>query len=144
MSALQKPGESWDSISSSIPARRKMNFQINRYKLVLTVLFVCVLFSLNACSDRDTLTEKSFVGKWKSTRAAMPIYLYDNGEWEIKSDDGAVLQYGVWQLKGQNILWSYKIDSSVGHDLNLVLSVTPREFKVRESDRSTTTFSRLE
>ena len=121
-----------------------MDFLIKRHKPVLILLFVSVLYSLNACSDRQTFTEKSFVGKWQSTRASTPIYLYDNGEWEIKSDDGAVLQYGVWQLKGQNIVWSYKIDSSIGHDSNHILSVASREFKVRESDRSTTTFSRLD
>lgn len=121
-----------------------MGILIKRFKPVLALLLVSVLFSINACSDRETFTEKSFVGKWKSSRALTPIYMYDNGEWEIKSDDGPVLQYGVWQLKGQNLLWSFKIGSSVGHDVNPVVSVTPREFKVLESDRSTTTFSKLD
>lgn len=121
-----------------------MDFLIKQFKPVLILLLLSVLFLLNACSGRETLAEKNFVGKWKSSRASTPIYLYDNGEWEIKSDDGTILQYGVWQLKGQNILWSYKVDSSIGHDINPVLSVTSREFKVRESDRTTTTFSKLD
>jgi hypothetical protein len=121
-----------------------MEYFVKHVKLVLTILLGGVFVLLNACSSRETTTEKTFVGKWKSSRMATPIYLYDNGEWEIKKDDGAVLQYGVWQYKGTKIIWSYKADSYIGHDANPVLSATPREFQVQESDRTTTTFSRLD
>lgn len=73
-----------------------------------------------------------------------PVYLYANGEWEIKTDDDGVLQYGIWELKNKQIVWSYKIGSSYGRDPNDVLSVTPREFRVEERDGAITTFSKLD
>ena len=63
---------------------------------------------------------------------------------EIKKDDGAVLQFGVWEYKNKKITWSYKINSYIGHDTNPVLSANSEEFKVRENDGTTTTFSKLE
>lgn len=121
-----------------------MDYSIKQFKPVLALLFVAVCILLNACSGRETITEQSFVGEWKSSKMETPIYLYDNGEWEIKTEDGAILQYGVWHYQGKKILWSYKVGSNIGHDTNAVLSATPREFKIQESDRSTTTFSRLD
>lgn len=105
---------------------------------------VAVLLSLSACSSRETITDKAFVGKWKSSKLETPIYLYGNGEWEIKTERGAILQYGVWQYKANKIMWSYKINSTIGHDVNAVISATPLEFQVRESDGSTTTFTKLD
>lgn len=121
-----------------------MNYLVNHIKLVCTFLFVTALILIYAGSRGETITEKSFVGKWKSSKLETPIYLYANGEWEIKKNDGAILQYGVWQYKAKKIIWSYKIDSSIGHDVNAVLSATPMEFQVKESDGTTTIFKRLE
>ena len=112
-------------------------------RLAVALMVVLLWSALNACSSRET-SRDSFVGKWKSTRATTPIYLHDNGDWEIKQNDGTILQYGVWQLKDGSIVWSFKIGSSVGHDRNSILSVKPREFRLRESDGSTTTFTRLD
>lgn len=120
-----------------------MGALIRLMRPVAVVMVMSTLFALNACSGRETITAKNFVGKWKSSRATTPVYLYENGEWELKTDDGAVLQYGVWQYKDGNILWSIKIDQKIGHDLNHVLSVSPGEFKLREMDSTTTTFTRL-
>jgi hypothetical protein len=120
-----------------------MNFFMLNSRLVLTVMLVA-LATLNGCSNRETFTEKNFVGKWSSTRTTTPVYLYENGEWEIKTDEGSVLQFGVWQYKDNNIMWSYKVDDRMGHDTNAVLSATPREFQLRESDRSITTFSKID
>lgn len=106
---------------------------------MLATVFVLV----SGCSGREPITEKSFVGKWQSSKLKSPIYLRENGEWEIRTDDGAVLQYGVWQYKDKKIIWSYKLDGVTGHDPNPVLVVTPREFQVQERDRTTTTFVRL-
>jgi hypothetical protein len=92
----------------------------------------------------ETTTEKNFVGKWKSTKLETPVYLYGNGEWEIMTEGGAILQYGVWQYENNKIRWSYKINSQIEYDVNAVLSVTPREFQVKEKDGTTTTFSRLD
>lgn len=99
---------------------------------------------LYGCSGREIYEAKSFVGKWKSSKLGTPVYLYDNGEWEIKADDGSVLQYGVWELKNNKIIWSYKIGSKIGHDPNPVLSATSRDFQVQELDRTTTTFKKLD
>ena len=111
-------------------------------RLAVALAVVLILCGLSACSREAS--RDSFVGKWKSSRATTPIYLHDNGDWEIKQDDGTILQYGVWQLKDGSILWSFKIGGSVGHDRNSILSVKPREFKLREADGSTTTFTRLD
>jgi len=122
-----------------------MKFLACHFKFAVTVLLLlssAVL--LAACSGKDVATEKSFVGKWKSSKLETPVYLYENGDWEIKKDDGAVLQFGVWEYKNKNITWSYKINSYIGHDTNPVLSANSEEFQVRESDGTTTTFSKLE
>lgn len=120
-----------------------MKYSVTQFKPVIALLFAAAL-ALYGCSGRDSITDKSFVGKWKSSKMATPVYLYPNGEWEIKTDDGAILQYGVWEYKDKKIIWSYKVDSYMGHDPNAVLSVTTREFKLQEADRSTTTFSKLD
>jgi hypothetical protein len=96
----------------------------------------------SGCS-RET-TGKNFVGKWKSSKLETPVYLYDNGEWEIKTENGAILQYGVWEYRPNAITWSFKVNSQIGHEVNEVLSVKPGEFQVKESDGSTTTFSKLD
>jgi hypothetical protein len=108
------------------------------------VMLLFASLSLSGCSNREPITEKLFVGKWKSSKLTTPIYLYENGEWEIKSDAGAVLQYGIWEFKNNNIVWNFKVDGYVGRDPNPVLSATPREFQLRESDGKTTTFSKLD
>lgn len=106
-------------------------------------MFSMLLLSIFGCSGHDSYNEKTFVGKWKSSKIETPVYLYDNGEWEIKTDEGGVLQYGLWELKNKKIIWKYKIGSNVGIDANWVLSATPVEFKIEEGDRSITTFKKL-
>ena len=91
---------------------------------------------------RQAISEEMFVGKWRSSKLTTPLYLFKNGDWEIKQDDGTVLQYGIWEYKNKKITWSYKIGSSIGRDVNPVLSVTPNEFKIIEGDKSTTSFTR--
>jgi hypothetical protein len=103
-----------------------------------------IAVALAACSCSDAPSQKDFVGKWQSSRATIPIHLYDNGEWEIRRDSGEVLQFGVWQYQGQRILWTFKDGTSVGHESNSVLSVSEKEFRLREQDQSTTVFSRLD
>jgi hypothetical protein len=118
-----------------------MNSNTVYLKRLIALLMVALMF---AGCDRQSITEKAFVGKWKSTKLETPIYLYDNGEWEIKTEAGAILQYGVWQFEDKKIRWSVKVNSQIGHDVNSVLSATPNEFQVKESDGTTTTFSRLD
>jgi len=113
------------------------------FQLVRPVLLLSALM-FSGCSEREVITERNFAGKWKSSKLATPIYLYASGEWEIRTDEGGVLQYGVWQYSDRKLIWSFKIDSRIGHDLNPVLSVSPREFRIQESDRTTTIFTRLD
>ena len=106
------------------------------------LLLTALVFS--GCSEREVINERNFVGKWKSSKLTTPVYLYANGEWEIRTDDCGVLQYGVWQYGDRKLTWSFKIDSQIGHDVNAVLSASPREFRIKEGDGSATTFSRLD
>lgn len=154
-------GKSWGSINDRdvdliVPSGLRdvvvMGFLMVKQKLsfaarsgLVLIAFLVMIAPLGGCTKQDTLTAADFVGKWKSTRMiTTPVHLYGNSEWEIKSDNGAVMQYGVWQYKDRKILWSYKADDAVIHDKTRVLSVTPDEFRIRERDGSTTTFSRLE
>lgn len=121
-----------------------MDSFIKHLKLVSTLLFVAAL-TLYGCSSHETFAETNFIGKWRSSKLATPVYLYANGEWEIKTEEGSILQYGIWQYKNNKIIWSFKqSDSSILHDVNPVLSATPREFQVQENDRSITTFNKLD
>lgn len=145
-----------------------MDNDIKHLKLVLTLLFVAG-FTLCGCSGRENITESSFVGKWKSSKSEAPVYLYANGEWEIKPDDGAVLEYGIWKYEGNYITWTFiqsdkqvlqvlhdanpvlyaaptdiQSKKQILHDVNPVISVTPREFRVQENDRTITTFKKLD
>lgn len=97
-----------------------------------------------ACSGDDTPSQKTFVGKWQSSRSTIPIHLYENGEWEIRRDTGEVLQFGVWQYQGHRIVWTFKAGDHVGHEANSVLSASEKEFRLREQDQSTTLFRRLD
>lgn len=108
-------------------------------------LVLCLSCLLSACSWFGGKFEAMhFVGKWKSSRADTPIRLYGNGEWEMQASDGSVLQYGIWQLVGKEILWSSRIHGHIQHDPNAVLSVSPQEFRIRERNGSTTTFIRID
>lgn len=120
-----------------------MNYLIKKSKLALTVMLTLVA-ALNGCSNSERFTEKNFVGKWKSSKVTTPIYLYENGEWELMKKDGTVQQYGVWQYTKNRIMWSYKAGNQMEHDMNAILSATPDEFQLRESDNSITTFNRID
>ena len=118
---------------------------MKRATLILSLLLALVtgLVCLNGCSNKE-LTEKDFVGTWRSTRSTTPIRMLANGEWELTSDDGSALQYGVWQVFDNQIMWSFIMDDVMRHDPNPIVSVGPKEFKLREGNGSVTTFTRLE
>lgn len=121
-----------------------MGFLVNLLKGPLTFLLVASLLLLG-CSEQESTTVESFVGKWQQTKLVTPIYLYANGEWEIKTDDGSILQYGVWQYKDKNLFWSFKqANSNILHEVTPVLSVTSQEFQIQESDMTVTTYKRLD
>lgn len=87
--------------------------------------------------------ERDFVGKWQSSRTLTPLIIAANGEWEIKTPEGAVLQYGIWRYENQKIIWTIKLGSRITDDVNPVLSVAANEFQLREQDGKTTVFKRI-
>jgi hypothetical protein len=97
-----------------------------------------------ACSGEPPPRHEQFVGKWKSSRLATPLHLHENGEWEIKTEEDSVLQYGVWQLQDRRMIWSIKMDGRLNHDENTVLSIGQRRFELREQNGSVTVFERLD
>jgi len=108
------------------------------------LLSLGVALLLGGCGSGSAAKEASFVGKWQSSRLSTPLVMHANGEWEVLREDGSAFQFGVWQYADDAIVWSFKQDGRIGHDTNKVLSVTPKEFSVRERDGSTTVFRRLD
>lgn len=94
---------------------------------------------LAAC---QRIHERDFIGKWQSSRAVTPIYLAANGEWEIRQDDGTVLQYGVWRYADRQLVWSIHQGTRIVDDPTAVQSMTRDQFKLQEQDGSTTVFRR--
>ena len=99
---------------------------------------------LLACSPSGSAKRALLVGKWQSSRLATPLILHVNGEWEIKQDDGLVLQYGLWDYQSNQLIWTVKQGKVLGRDINPVVSLKPEVFTLRENDRSITTFTRLD
>ncbi len=118
---------------------RTSGFVAGPYALAVFLLVAL----LTACSSEDLYKERDFVGKWQSSRVTTPVYLYDTGEWEMKTDEGEVQQYGIWQYSHNKILWTVRVNGTILHDPNPVLSVSPEQFQIRERDGSVTTFRRL-
>lgn len=118
-------------ISAENPLRRIASFLIG--SLLIVALAGC-----------QRISTGDFVGKWQSSRAVTPIHLAANGEWEIRQDDGTILQYGVWRYADQKIIWSIKQGSRVVDDPTPVLAVERKEFKLQERDGATTVFRRLD
>lgn len=90
------------------------------------------------------ISERDFVGKWQSSRLVTPLHLAANGEWEIKTEAGAILQYGVWRYADKKIIWTIKQGTQISDDVNPVVSLGPGEFRLQERDGTTTVFRRLE
>lgn len=111
--------------------------------LGVALLALLALISEAGCSKHPAPTAASFIGKWHSSKLDTPIHLYSNGEWEIKKEDGSVLQYGVWDYKDDRIIWNFKMGSQIVRDVNRVQSVALKEFRLHE-DQAITTFTRLD
>ena len=117
-------------------------FSGNRFRLIVLALLVGL--GMHFLTGGKRISERDFVGKWQSDRAVTPIHLAANGEWELRKDDGTVLQYGVWRYEGKQIIWSIKQGGRIMDDPTPVLSVTPAEFRLKERDGQTTVFKRLD
>lgn len=100
-----------------------------------------VLFGFDGC--KKTISEHDFVGKWQSSRAVTPIHLAATGEWEIRQDDGTVLQYGLWRYEEKQIIWNVMQAGRLVSDRNPVLLVAPMQFHLKEADGAVTVFRRL-
>jgi len=116
-------------------------FSIRFWKLALPVVLLGL--GLAACGDRNKATHTTFVGKWKSSKLETPLFLYDNGEWEIKKEDGGVLQYGIWEYRDGRITWIVKLGSEIHRDVNAVVSANDKEFRLKEGTQ-VTVFNRLD
>lgn len=106
-------------------------------RILITAL---LLFGLSGCKRTS---ERDFVGKWESSRSVTPIHLAANGEWEIRKEDGTVLQYGIWRYEDKKLIWSFKQGERVMDDPTVVLSVEAGKFSIRERNGATTQFTRL-
>ncbi|NTV68853.1 MAG: hypothetical protein HGA71_01780 [Azonexaceae bacterium] len=100
-----------------------------------------LMLGLAAC---QRISAGNFVGKWQSSRAVTPIYLAANGEWEIRQDDGTILQYGVWRYADKKIIWSIKQGDRIIDDPTPVIAVDRTEFRLQERDGATSIFRRLD
>jgi hypothetical protein len=110
------------------------------FKLAALLLTGVLIYSLVAGKK---FSERDFVGQWQSSRTLTPLIIAANGEWEIKTPEGAVLQYGIWRYENQKIIWTIKQGNRITDDVNPVLSVAANEFQVREQDGKTTVFKRI-
>lgn len=108
-----------------------------------TVFLLVLAGALTACGAKHQATQAFFVGKWKSSKLETPLVLFDNGEWEIKRDDGGVLQYGIWEYRDGNIIWSFKSGGQIIRDVNPVVSAKGSEFRLQEGTQITV-FNRLD
>jgi hypothetical protein len=110
----------------------------------LSAAVLGLAFLLGGCSGDERFPEQTLVGKWKSSRTPMPIVMQENGEWEVLADDGQTFQYGVWQVfENKKLMWSVIVDEQMQHDVTTILMASRDEFQIRERDRSTTTFKRI-
>lgn len=112
-----------------------------RRRIACIVASSLLVLALAAC---QRISEGDFVGKWQSFRAVTPIHLAANGEWEIRKDDGTILQYGVWRYADKKIIWSIRQDRRIIDDATPVLAVEPKVFRVKERDGTTTVFRRFD
>lgn len=115
------------------------NLRLWRWALAAALL----VLALVACGKREPYSPAQFVGKWKSSKLETPLVLYENGEWEIRKDDGAVLQYGLWEYHDGRLVWLIKMDGKLHRDVNPVLAADKKEFRLQEGP-SVTVFQRLD
>lgn len=112
-------------------------------RLFTCALCALVLVPVTGCQRTPELDASAFVGRWQSSRLTTPLVLYANGDWEIRTDQGEVLQYGVWSFVPGRFLWTFKHGKQLEHEVNPLVSFSPKAFSLRETDGTVTTFTRL-
>ena len=119
-----------------------MNLRMSLRPTCRLLIALILGITLGACGGKKPVSPASFVGTWKSSKLTTPLVLYENGEWEIRKDDGGVLQYGIWEYRDGRIIWTVKLDGKLMQDPNPVVSVSANEFQLRENGQITT-FKRI-
>ena len=124
--------------------RRQLALSLRRHLLTVAAISLLVMLA-PGCTRDPELQPQQFVGTWQSSRlASRPLQLLVNGDWEIRSEGAAKpLQYGVWQLQGRTMLWTFRSNNETVHDRNRIESVDSGRFVLREKDGSLTSFARL-
>ena len=125
--------------------RRQLARSLRRQSLTVAAGISLLVMLAPGCAGEPELQPQQFVGTWQSSRlASRPLQLLANGDWEIRSEGAAKpLQYGVWQLQGRTILWTFRSNSETVHDKNRIESFDSGRFVLREQDGSLTSFARL-
>lgn len=112
-------------------------------RFVICALSAVLVAMVPGCKRTPPVEAADFVGRWQSSRLTTPLVLHANGDWEIKNDQGEVLQYGVWSYVPGQFLWTFKHGAQVQHEVNPLLSFDPSAFSLRETDGTVSTFTRL-
>jgi hypothetical protein len=110
--------------------------------LKILVVAICAWALFSTVSKKYQIKDSDFVGKWVTSKTFTPIYLYPNGEWEIKKEDGNVLQYGIWHYEPGYLVWVNKQGEQLINDRNPVVAMAKNQFKVREQNGSVTVFTK--
>lgn len=130
-------------MSAGLPGRPAAALPTRRHIHARLLLAAATATGLLACSREPAPRAAQFVGRWRSSRLATPLELDTNGEWAIRQSDGSVLQYGVWEVSGRNLVWTLRLNGQLQRDVNAIVSIAPDRFSLREQDGSLTTFERL-
>ena len=125
--------------------RRQLAPSLGRQSLTLAAAISLLVTLAPGCVRDPQPQPQQFVGTWQSSRlASRPLHLLANGDWEIRSEGAAKpLQYGVWQLQGRTMLWTFRSNDETVHDKNRIESFDSGRFVLREQDGSLTSFARL-
>ncbi len=49
----------------------------------------------------------------------------------------------MWHIFDNKLMWSVIVEEQMQHDVTAILAASRDEFQIRERDRSTTTFKRI-
>ena len=125
--------------------RRQLALSLGRQSLTVAAAISLLVTLAPGCARDPEPQPQQFVGTWQSSRlASRLLHLLANGDWEIRSEGAAKpLQYGVWQLQGRTMLWTFRSNDETVHDKNRIESFDSGQFVLREQDGSLTSFARL-